>query len=35
VEKQEGVRKNELKWEEKQIQKRLLGKYVNKKGETD
>jgi len=28
---QEGVRKNELKWAEKQIQKRLLGKYVNKK----
>ena len=26
-----GVRKNELKWAEKQIQKCLLGKYVNKK----
>jgi hypothetical protein len=28
---QEGIRKNELKWAEKQIQKRLLGKYMKKK----
>jgi hypothetical protein len=28
---QEGVRKNDLKWTEKQIQKRLLGKYMQKK----
>ena len=28
---QEGLRKDKLKWAEKQIQKRLLGKYVNKK----
>ena len=28
---QEGVRKNELKWAEKQIQKRLLGKYMKKR----
>ena len=27
---QEGVRKNELKWAEKQIQKKLLGKYMKK-----
>ena len=27
---QEWVRKNELKWAEKQIQKRLLGKYIKK-----
>jgi len=28
---QKGVRKNDLKWAENQIQKQLLGKYVNKK----
>ena len=28
---QEGIRKNDLKWTENQIQKQLLGKYVNKK----
>ena len=28
---QEGSRKNDLKWAEKQIQKRLLGKYMKKK----
>jgi hypothetical protein len=28
---QEGIRKNELKWAEKQIQKQLLGKYVKKR----
>jgi hypothetical protein len=28
---QEGLRKNELKWAEAQIQKRLLGKYMNKR----
>lgn len=28
---QEGIRKNDLKWAEKQIQKRLLGKYMKKK----
>ena len=26
----EGIRKNDLKWAEHQIQKHLLGKYVNK-----
>ena len=28
---QKGVQKNDLKWTENQIQKQLLGKYVNKK----